>query len=128
MGCGSVANIGYSIAVSNVDPNFIPDAIGFINLAQIGGATISLAASGSIYLNEAQRDLKILLPAASASNISQALAGAGTSYYAELDPALRLAVLHVIIQSMGKVYTLIIAAGALGVVASMLMKWEKFIN
>lgn len=125
LGAGSIAQAGFSVAQAKVPPHEVPLAIGFITFAQIGGATIALSMSNSIFLNEATRNIARLLPNVPRSQIQGAITGAGSTLLSRLDPALRASVIHAIVDSMSKVYIMGITAGALAAILGFLMKKEK---
>ena len=125
VGGGSFVQAAFSVAQAKVGQVKIPEAIGFITLGQILGATVSLAIADSVFLNDAARGIAALDPTASKSAIYQAVSGAGSNLIQSLDPATRTKALDAIVSSMSKVYILTITAGALVLVVSLGMKREK---
>jgi hypothetical protein len=49
IGTGATCQAAYSVAPAKVAPSRMPDAVGYINSAQIGGMTIVLAISSTIF-------------------------------------------------------------------------------
>lgn len=125
LGAGSIAQASFSVAQAKVHPSEIPLAIGFITSAQIGGATIALSISNSVFLNEATRNIARILPNVPKGAIQGAIAGAGSSLLKTLDGPTREKVTHAIVESMSKVYIMGITAGALAAILGLLMKREK---
>ena len=125
VGGGSFVQAAFSVAQAKVGQAKIPEAIGFITLGQLLGATVSLAIADSVFLNDAARGIAALDPTASQADIYAAISGAGSNLVQNLPPATRAAALHAIVSSMSKVYIMTMTAGALAVVLSLGMKREK---
>lgn len=125
LGAGSISQASFSVAQAKVPAFEIPLAIGFITSAQIGGATIALSISNSVFLNDATRNIARILPDVPRTDIQGAIAGAGSAFLAKLDPEARARVTHAIVESMSKVYIMGITAGSLAAILGLLMKKEK---
>jgi hypothetical protein len=127
IGAGCVTQAAYSIAVAKVTPQEITAAIGFINVAQLGSATIALAISGSVFQNISFSNLQQVLAGQgySKDEIRTMISGTKSIVFQNLPPALKQATLECIVQAMSKVYILIIAGGSLIVISSIFMKMEK---
>lgn len=102
-------------------------AIAFINLAQIGGMVIALTLSNTIFLNVAQQKIGAVLPGTSPELIKSAISGTSSAFLRTLDPDKQAQVLHAIVGALSKTYTLVMTSGAVGLVLSMLMKWESVV-
>lgn len=125
VGSGSFVQAGFSVAQAKVGAALIPEAIGFVTLAQLLGATVSLAIGDSVFLNEANNNIAAILPTTSRSDINGAISGASTTLLSSLDPETRANVIHGIVTAMSKVYILGITAGAAVTVAALAMRREK---
>lgn len=127
IGAGSIVQAGYSIAVAKVKPHEIQAAIGFINIAQLGSATISLTISGSIFQNVAFSNLEHILAGQeySQEEIRTVISGTTSIVFQNMTPELKEAALKGIVQAMSKVYILVIASGGLIIISSCFMKMEK---
>jgi hypothetical protein len=127
IGTGLPCQIGYSVAPAIVKPHEIPHAIGFINVAQIGGVAIALSISGSIFQNLGfQRLQDALAPYNfSESEIRSALAGAQSTIFSHGSDQVKELALGSVTSTISSIYGLLIAAGALMVVSALLMKREK---
>ncbi len=102
-------------------------AVAFINLAQIGGLVISLTLANTVFLNVAQNSIGAVLPGADPAAIKSAISGTGSAFLKTLSAEKQQQVLHAVIDAISKTYILCIAAGALGLVLSFAMKWERVI-
>ena len=125
VGGGAFVQAAFSVAQAKVGAVKIPEAIGFITLGQLLGATISLAIANSVFLNEAAKRIATIVPTAPPGQIQEAISGAGSTFIQNLDAQTRAAVLHAIVSSMSKVYILALTAGALVLLLSLGMKREK---
>ena len=125
VGGGSFVQAPFSVAQAKVGQVKIPEAIGFITLGQIIGATISLAISDSIFLNDAARGISALVPTASQTEVFNAVSGAGSSLIKNLPPDTRKQALDIIVSSMSRVWIMPMTAGALVIVVALGMKREK---
>ena len=125
VGGGSFVQAAFSVAQAKVGPVKIPEAIGFITLGQLLGATVSLAIADTVFLNDAARGIAAIVPTASQAEIYAAVSGAGSTLIQNLPPDTRAAALHAIVSSMSKAYIMTLTAGALVLVVSLGMKREK---
>ncbi|KIM94421.1 hypothetical protein OIDMADRAFT_45798 [Oidiodendron maius Zn] len=127
IGAGLTAQVGYIVASAKVQIQKVPAAIGFINVAQIGGLVIALAVSGTVFQNIAFRDLsKVLYPLGFiASDVRGAIAGSQSSLFSHLPSNIKANAIEVIVQAIDKTYALEVTAGALCLVVSMFLQREK---
>ncbi|KAL8921013.1 MAG: hypothetical protein Q9208_005904 [Pyrenodesmia sp. 3 TL-2023] len=125
LGSGMYGQAGFAIAQVKVRPHEIPSAIGFISLAQIGGATIALAIANSVFLNQATNDILAIMPNQPRSVVQGAVSGARSAFFRTLDPSVRIAVLEAVTRAISKIYILAMTAAALTVVLAMFMSREK---
>ncbi|KAB5530401.1 major facilitator superfamily domain-containing protein [Coniochaeta sp. 2T2.1] len=133
-GAGLSFSASYSVAPIKVasDPRFgirmIADGIGFINMAQIGSIVHALAISGTVFQNLAFDKLKSALAgfAFSDAELHAAISGTRSQLISGASEEVRALAVGAIIEAMDRVYVLVIVAGALCLVCSVLMKWEKF--
>lgn len=128
VGAGMVTyQASYSVAPAKVSPDEIAEAIQFVNVAQNGSILIALAASNAIFQNVAlSRLLSILIPVGySHEDIIAAIAGARSAVLQSAPADVRKAALDVLVQAIDYTYTLVIAAGGILVVCSLLMRREK---
>ena len=125
LGCGLYVQLGYPVAQLKVDPASIPRVVAFIGCGQITGITLALVMSNSIFFNEATGKVETILPSLQRGVVQQAITGTGGTFFQTLGPSDRKPVLEAIVQSIGNVYGMVIAAGALSVVLSLFMKRER---
>jgi hypothetical protein len=83
---------------------------------------ISLAISGSVFLNEAVKGLSPILSGVPRETVKAAVAGSGSEFFRSLTGETRALVLHAIIEAMNKNYILIIVAGGVTIIGSLFMK------
>ena len=125
IGGGMYAQASFSVAQGKVPPQEIPLAIGFISLAQIGGATIALAIANSVFLNQATSGILAVLPHEPLGVVQGAVSGAGSTFFQTLDPSVRDAVLGAVAHAIGRIYILAITGAALSIVLAVFMPREK---
>ena len=125
IGAGGFIQASYSVAQGKVEPRYIPLAIGFITMAQIGGATIGLVIANSVFLNRATHTISTILPNLPRGQIQGAVSGAGSDIIRNLDPDTKRKVIEAIVSAIDKTYILGITAGALAAVLALFMKREK---
>ncbi|QKX63136.1 uncharacterized protein TRUGW13939_10305 [Talaromyces rugulosus] len=124
-GVGMFAQASYSVAQAVVQPELVPSAIGFISTAQIFGITLALAIANALFLNESEKGIHALLPEIPSEEIAQTIAGAQSTLLHDLSPHVRTQVLEVIVNAQSKTYILVIVAGALVTLLSLLMRRER---
>ena len=127
IGAGLTAQIAYSVGPGKAKPEEMSAAIGYMNVAQIGGLVIALAISGTVFQNTAFNDLsKILSPLGfSDEDIRGAVAGSQSAVFRSLSSHVREQAIETIAQSISSIFALVIAAGALCLVAGAFLKREK---
>jgi MFS family permease len=124
-GDGLFAQASFSVAQAIVDPKMVASAVGFITCAQISGVTIALAITNSVFLNKSQTSIQAILPNVPTEEIQQAISGAGSQFFQDLSGPVKEQVLAAIVSAMSNAYILVITAGALVAVLSLVMKREK---
>lgn len=127
IGAGLSAQISYSVAPAKVQPHQVPAAIGFINVAQIGGIVIALTVSGTVFQNIAASDLgKVLIPLGfTTADVQAAIAGSQSTLFEKLSAAVKERAVDAIVISIDKTYALVITAGAFALVTSLFLRREK---
>jgi MFS family permease len=125
IGAGGFVQASFSVAQAKTTPNEIPAAIGFISMGQTLGGTIALAIANSLFLNDSTKAITALLPNASVSQVQSAVAGTGGTFLNSLSADQRTAVIGAVVNSIDKIYALGITAGALVIVLSLTMKYER---
>jgi len=126
-GSGLTQQVAYSAAPAIVGHLRAADAVGYINASQIGSIVIALTITSTIFQNigfsEVQRALQG--DGFSAVEIHAALAGAKSTVFETVSSEVKQNVVEAIVKAIGEGYILVIVAGAVLVIASLLMKREK---
>jgi len=127
IGAGTALQAAYSVAAAKVEPKLVPSAIGFINMAQLGGTTIALTIAGQVFQSFAFKNVKVALSGLGFTDrdVHAAIAGAQSDLLANVSAEVRMQVLDGIVKAVDKVYLLIVDGGALTLVCSVFLKREK---
>lgn len=129
IGAGIAQHAAYSVVQAKVPPARIPDAVNFINFAQIGGMVYVLTIASAIFQNTWFKRLHAVLQEQviefTEQNIQAALAGAKSDVFGSVAPAVREKLIVGIVDVIGDVYVLMVVAGGVSLVAAALMKGEK---
>lgn len=126
-GSGCTLQIGYDVAAAYVPPSRTAHVIRFQNVSQIGYTTIALAAAGcssqNIGYDRLQQELAV--SGFSNSDLRTALAGVLSLVLHSGDMETRSGAIAAIVSTLGDLYGLVLAAGALMILSSLLMRWER---
>ncbi|KAL8982097.1 MAG: hypothetical protein Q9205_003290 [Flavoplaca limonia] len=125
IGTGSFLQASYGVSQALVPPEEIPNAIGFISIGQSLGVVLFLSVAGTIFSNEAIKAVTPILVGVSETDVEGAIAGTSSGIFETLDEVTRARVIEAIIQSLDKVYGIIIAGGALVFVLSFFLPRQK---
>ncbi|KAL5363154.1 putative MFS drug efflux transporter [Aspergillus floccosus] len=125
VGVGFFAQASFSVAQATVAPELVPSAVGFISLAQITGITLSLAIANAVFFNESVKSLQTILPGMDPEQIKQAISGTQSEVFQSLAPRAREEVLEALVKAQSKSYILVMTAGALVALLSLVMKRER---
>ncbi|KAM5503935.1 hypothetical protein McanMca71_003921 [Microsporum canis] len=128
IGAGAIAQAAYSVAAAKVKETEVNQSVTFINLAQLGATVLCLAISGTIFQNQALRNLETALAGYgdySRSQLISAIAGAKSDILIHGSPEVKTAAINAIVAAMRNVYVSLIAAGGLVLVTSFFLKREK---
>lgn len=137
VGTGLTMQASYSVAPvkTAMDPKFgpamIPDAIGWVNLAQLGSIVHALTISGTVFQNMGFRYLSHALAGRGFTDaeIHGAISGAQSQLLINSSAEVRTLAVEAIVKAMSRVYILVIVAGVLCLLASSVMRMEKlFVN
>ncbi|KAG9529769.1 MFS general substrate transporter, partial [Aureobasidium melanogenum] len=126
-GAGMSMQVAYSVAVAVVDKVDTLNAVGFINVAQIGSISLGLSIAGCLYQNIGFDNIKNAASAYhfSDTEIRAALGGAHSAILASGDMELERVVLEAIAATLGDIWGLSIVAGAVALLSGVFMKREK---
>ncbi|ROV87839.1 hypothetical protein VMCG_10547 [Cytospora schulzeri] len=124
-GVGMFSQAGFAIAQMKATPKQLAQAVAFIGIGQVGGITLALTMSNSIFLNESTDKLAKVLPDLPRSALQQAVSGFGADFFQSLTSDERQRVLAAIIESIDNTFIMVITACAFSLVLSVFMKREK---
>lgn len=124
-GAGLFAQASFAVAQAVTAPAMVGAAVGFIACAQISGITLALAIANAVFHNGAQTGIGRILPGMSATDVQDLIAGARSVIFQGLSTEMQEQVMDAIVSAQQKVYILMVTAGALTLVLSLLMKREK---
>ena len=127
IGAGLTQQSAYSIAPAKVEPHRVPDAVGFINTAQISGIVFALTITSTVFQNIGFQHLRSALAGLgfTPEELRAALAGAKSTVFITAPDSAKLAAIEGIIKAINDGYILVITAGAVSLVCALLMKREK---
>jgi Major Facilitator Superfamily len=127
IGIGVTMQVAYSVSVIKVKQHDVQNAIGFINVGQIGTMAISLSIAAAIFQNRGFINLKEALQGYGFSELELrgALAGAQSAVLMGGDMVVKTKAIEAVIKTMDSVWIMTIVAGAVSFVSGALMKWEK---
>ncbi|KAJ5716557.1 hypothetical protein N7493_008468 [Penicillium malachiteum] len=125
IGSGLFIQTSFSVAQAKNFRSRGSDATSFIALAQNLGIVLSLAISGAIFQNQALEKLEKLLPDYPREVLQGALMGTNSELLKQIPKEVQRKVLHAIVDAMSHTYYLVIAAGVMAAVGSLVMKRER---
>ncbi|KAF6840379.1 MFS drug efflux [Colletotrichum musicola] len=125
-GVGTFTQSGFSIAQASVPEHMAAVAVSLMALAQTGGINIALAVGNAVFLNRAETRLTQILPDnVPEEQIQLAIAGVGADFITTLPLETQQEVLEAIVEALNMPYILVMVAGAVVLVSSLLMKRER---
>lgn len=124
-GVGLFSQAGFPVAQVKALPEQLSQAVAFIGIGQVGGITLALTISNSIFLNRATTKIQGILPGVPRATVQQTVLGLGNSFFGSLEPRQRTQVLVGIIESIDEALITVIAAAALCLILSVFMKRER---
>ncbi|KAL6904237.1 major facilitator superfamily domain-containing protein [Trichoderma evansii] len=127
VGTGLPFQTAYAVAANKVHVRDRANAIGYINVAQIGSIAISLAIAGSLFQNLGFDLLKAAFADYGFSDdyIRSALSGTVSPIFSSADPAVVELAVSSVAETIRRIFGSVIAAGALLFVGGVLLPWEK---
>lgn len=125
-GVGTFTQAGFSIAQASVPESMAAVVASLLALAQTGGINIALAVSNAIFLNRAETRLTEILPdTVTEEQIQLAITGLGADFVKTLPLQLQQDILEAIVEALNLPYILVITAGSVVLISSLLMKRER---
>lgn len=127
LGCGAMIQLPLTVTQVKSPRAQVSQATAFITCAQMGGLAIALGTSTCLFINLASADISNILPDAPPSTVQALIDGAGSHLLDEWEPAVQERVLAAIAQNVGVLFYLNVAGAALGLLSTLLMKWERLV-
>jgi len=127
IGIGLTMQVAYSVSVVKVKQHDVQNAIGFINVAQIGTMAIALSIAASIFQNRGLINLKEALQGYGFSEMElrSALAGAQSAVLMGGNEVVKAKAPAAVVKTMDSIWIMSIVAGAVCFVTGLLMRWER---
>lgn len=127
IGCGLTFQAAYAIALVKAPMEKASSVLSFINVAQLGGAALSLAIAGSVFHNVGFNTMQSALSGRgyTSEQIHDALAGGYSPIISDSSAEVKAIAADAIASTLAKVYIMSAVAGAAILVAGVLMRWER---
>lgn len=125
LGTGLFSQASFPVSQAKVPASQVTASTSFISCGQITGIALSLAISNSVFMNQATSKIARVIPDAGLAEIRQAISGAGGPFFSSLTTQQQTAVQTALVSTIGNLYYMLVAAGALTIVLSLFMKQEK---
>lgn len=125
LGTGLYSQASFPVSQAKGGPSKVAQSTAFIGCGQIGGIALGLTISNSIFINQATSKISAVMPDADKDLIQMAISGAGGPFFKSLSATEQVAVQRALVSTIGNIYFMLVAAGALTVVLSLFMKREK---
>ena len=111
---------GYAVGPLLVKPDRVAEVIQFLNISQGQSQLLGLTIASAIFQSNSLSGLKSVLAETgySESEIQAAIAGARSTLLQRTSPEIRAQCINIIVRSIGDVWVLVIAAGALYTICS----------
>lgn len=119
---------GYYVATSLVEPERVPEVIQFLNISQGQSQMLGLAIASAIFQSEAFKGLQSVLKGEdfSVEEIRAALAGSSSKVLETVSSELRHGCLVVLVDTISKIWIMVLVAGALLTVCSCFLSKKRF--
>ncbi|KAH6986651.1 major facilitator superfamily domain-containing protein [Ilyonectria destructans] len=126
-GTGLPFQTAYAVAASKVHERDRANAIGFINVSQIGTVAISLTIAGSLFQNLGFNSLKSAFEGYGFPDeyVRSALSGSVSPIFSSADPAVVELAIASVADTIRRIFGAVTAGGAVLFVGGVLMPWEK---
>ncbi|KAH8719434.1 putative MFS drug efflux transporter [Phaeosphaeriaceae sp. PMI808] len=124
-GCGLYTQGPISVVQSLFPAERVADATAFVGFGQVMGVAIMLAIANAVFLNQVTIRVEQLIPDTSLPQVQAAIQGVGSELFKSSSENIRAAILQVIVDSLNKTYLLVVVAGAVTAILSLLLKPKK---
>ena len=125
IGAGSFNQACWAVSQAKSDPESLPLASSLMSIANVGGLTLSMTISNSVFINKATNGIARVLLSVPRSTVQAAIAGVGGPLFESLDETERMRTLVAITDSISDVYILIITSGVTVVICALFMGRDK---
>ncbi|KAK0660106.1 major facilitator superfamily domain-containing protein [Cercophora samala] len=125
IGTGCFIQAGYAVIQAVTPPAEMSYAISFMMLGQLGGIALGLAIAGAIFVNDAIKNLMVVLPDATREQLQMAISGTSGDYFSSLAPGVRAAATDAIVDSLRQVFIPVYVAAAFSLVLSVCFTQRK---
>ncbi|KAG5301889.1 MFS drug efflux transporter [Histoplasma ohiense] len=127
VGTGITIQLGYSVSNLKVAPTDSLSAINLQNVAQIGATVLSIVLANQVFQSTAVRNLNRVLAdqGFSQEDIHGIVAGSQSTLFGRLNSELRTGAIGAITSAMARAFIIPLVAGALGTIASLILKRER---
>ncbi|KAI0798852.1 putative MFS drug efflux transporter [Xylaria sp. FL0064] len=125
LGVGATIQMPFSIASAKVKPEEGGLAIGYCTFFQFTGPAVALSVANSVFLNESLVQLATYFPGLARNTILGALFGLNPALLAGSADVPRSTIEHILVSTLSRIWAIPLSSGALILVLSLSMKWEK---
>ncbi|KAL9640599.1 MAG: hypothetical protein Q9204_000655 [Flavoplaca sp. TL-2023a] len=122
---GLVVQAPYTIAQAKHGLEAVPLVTAFISCGQMTGVALSISIGSSVMLNQATDRIASILPDVPRAAVQESISGATASSLSFVSSAQRDGVLVVVASTLGSVFYMVVAGGALALLLAILMKRER---
>ncbi|CAJ2505539.1 Uu.00g129330.m01.CDS01 [Anthostomella pinea] len=125
LGIGSCNQAGYAVIHTLVSRENMSFAIPFMMMAQYGGITIGLSVSGAIFVNQALKGLRGLLPSFSELQLNAIISGTSGNAIETVPEQLREPAISILVEGLRQTFILCFVAGAIAFILSVFLNKKK---
>lgn len=126
LGAGIIVQAPYAIAQAKNGPEEVPLVTAFISCGQMAGVALSISIGSSVLLNRATNEIAVILPGISRPMVQASIAGVGASFLDTVTSDQRTQILTSVALTLGHIFYMVVAGGALAIVLSLFMKRENY--
>ncbi|KAI9786521.1 MAG: hypothetical protein M1816_007903 [Peltula sp. TS41687] len=125
VGSGVFIQAGYATIQTVVQAADTAYAIAFMMLAQFIGIVFGLSIGGAIFINEALKALRVILPNIPEQQLKQVISGTSSATITSLPANVQAQTLNAIVMSLRKIFIPAYAAAAVALVVSIFIKRHR---
>ena len=125
VGAGLVVQAPYTIAQAKHGLEAVPLVTAFISCGQMTGVALSISIGSSVLLNHATERITAILPDVPRSAVQASIIGARASSLSSMSSAQRSGVITVVASTLGSVFYMVVAGGALALLLAIFLTRER---